>query len=205
MDIDKLIKSVSERIPKAIDIEKRYAVLIPLVENNGQWEVIYELRAKSLKSQPGEVSFPGGRVEEGETFKDTAIRETMEELLIHIDNVKVVGELDYLVSYANFTIHCFIGIISGVNVDNIKPNKDEVDHLFTVPLEFFLNNDPDKYVLDLQTVVNEEFPYALIPNGRDYSFRIGKHHVLFYKYNDYIIWGFTAKMTKHLIDIIKSI
>lgn len=204
MDINKLIKNVSKRNPKPMDVEKKYSVLIPLVVNNGQWEVIYELRAMSLKSQPGEVSFPGGRVEEGETFKDAAIRETMEELLIKADNINVVGELDYLVSYANFTIHCFLGIIRGVNVDNIVPNKDEVDHLFTVPLEFLLNNDPDKYDLDLQTVENDEFPYALIPNGRDYNFRRGKHHVLFYKYKDYIIWGFTAKMTKHLIDIIRS-
>lgn len=205
MNIDKLIKEISDRIPKPMDVQSRYSVLIPLIENNGRWEVIYEVRAKNLKSQPGEISFPGGRVEEGETFKDTAIRETMEELLIEADNINVIGELDYLVSYANFTIHCFLGIISGINVDKIKPNKDEVDHLFTVPLEFFLNNEPDRYVLDLQTVENSEFPYYLIPNGKDYSFKIGKHHVLFYKYNDYIIWGFTAKMTKHLVEIIKSV
>ncbi|WFA07852.1 CoA pyrophosphatase [Tissierella sp. Yu-01] len=205
MNIDKLIKNVSERIPKPMDVEKKYSVLIPLIKNNGRWEVIYELRSKSLKSQPGEISFPGGKVEEDETFKDTAIRETVEELLIKTDNIKVVGELDYIVSYANFTIHCFLGIISGVNVDNIKPNEDEVDHLFTVPLEFFMENEPDKYVLDLQTVGNDEFPYSLIPNGRQYNFKRGKHHVLFYKYEDYIIWGFTAKMTKHLVDIILSL
>ncbi len=180
-------------------------MLIPLIENKGQWEIIFELRSKYLKSQPGEVSFPGGRVEMEESFEETAVRETMEELLIQRDNIKVIGELDYLVSYSNFTIHCFLGIVSGVNVDNISPNGDEVDHLFTVPLEYFLNNEPERYELDLMTVANEEFPYSLLPNGKDYNFRRGKHIVLFYKYKEYLIWGFTARMTKHFIDLAKEI
>lgn len=205
MDINKLISKVSMRIPKPMDAESKYAVLIPLIENNGKWEVIFELRSKDMKSQPGEVSFPGGRVEGDETFEETAIRETLEELLIERDAIEIIGELDYLVSYANFTIHCFLGLISGLNLDNISPNKDEVDHLFTVPLDYFLGNEPEKYVLDLQTIENEEFPYSLIPNGKNYNFKRGKHSVLFYKYKDYIIWGFTAKMTKHLVDIIKGL
>lgn len=205
MDINSLAKKVSMRIPKPMDSERKYSVLIPLIENNGEWEIIYELRSMDLKSQPGEVSFPGGRVEEGETFRQAAHRETLEELLIDKDNIEIIGELDYLVSYANFTIHCFLGLISGTTVDKITPNKDEVDHLFTVPLNYFLENEPDKYTLDLKTVENEEFPYSLIPNGKDYNFKKGQHSVLFYKYDKYIIWGFTAKMTKHLIEIIKDL
>lgn len=128
----------------------------------------------------------------------------MEELNIKRDNISIIGELDYLVSYANITIHCFLGTISGINVDNIVPNHDEVDHIFTVPLDFFLNNEPDIYYLDLKTVLNDEFPYNLIPNGRDYNWRSGKHSVMFYHYKDYVIWGFTARMTKNFIDIIKG-
>ncbi|TJX15640.1 CoA pyrophosphatase [Tissierella creatinini] len=204
MNIDDLSSKIRNRTPKPLDSIGKYSVLIPLIERNGQWEIIYEMRAKSLKSQPGEVSFPGGRVELGESFEETAVRETMEELLIKRENIKVLGELDYLVSYANFTIHCFLGVISGVNVDKISPNEDEVDHLFTVPVEYFLNKEPKKYELDLMTVANEEFPYSLLPNGKDYNFRRGKHIVFFYKYNDYIIWGFTARMTRHLIDLLKE-
>jgi 8-oxo-dGTP pyrophosphatase MutT (NUDIX family) len=205
MNIYKLIDKVKDRVPKPMDAERKYAVLIPLIQVDKQWHIIYELRSKELKSQPGEVSFPGGKTEDDESYEDTAIRETMEELLISRDNIQIIGELDYLVSYANFTIHCFLGVISGLSVDKINPNKSEVDHLFTVPVEFFLENEPEKYVLDLQTVENEEFPYYLIPNGRDYNFKRGKHHVLFYKYNDYIIWGFTAKMTSHLMEIIRDL
>lgn len=205
MDINNLEKKLKTRIPKPMDASKKYSVMIPLINNNGKWEILYEMRSKNLKSQPGEVSFPGGKVEEEEIFRQAALRETLEELLIEEDKIKIIGELDYLVSYANFTIHCFLGIISGVTVDSIVPNEDEVDHIFTVPLSFFLENKPDKYELDLRTVENEEFPYSLIPNGKKYNFRRGVHTVLFYKYKDYTIWGFTAKMTKHLVDIIKDL
>ncbi|MDD4726437.1 MAG: CoA pyrophosphatase [Tissierellia bacterium] len=205
MNIDKILNNISGRIPKPIDHEKKYSILVALIENNGQWEIIYELRAKTLNKQPGEVSFPGGEVETGETFKHAALRETMEELLIEEDNISIIGELDYLVANENMIIHCFLGVIKGVNLNEIKPNKDEVDHLFTVPLEFLLNNEPDRYELDIQTLENEEFPYNLIPNGKKYKFRRGKHQVLFYKYKNYIIWGFTAKMTKNFVDIYKSV
>ena len=138
MDIKDIESKITNRIPKPMDSKGKYAVLIALIENEGIWEVIYELRSKSLRSQPGEVSFPGGRVEEGETFKQAAIRETMEELNLKMDNIKVLGELDYLVSYANFSIHCFVGIISGITFDKIVPSEDEVDIIFTVPLDYFL-------------------------------------------------------------------
>lgn len=205
MDIKDIEIKIANRIPKPLDSKGKYAVLIALIENEGIWEVIYELRSKSLRSQPGEVSFPGGRVEDGETFKQAAVRETMEELNLKSDNIKVIGELDYLVSYANFTIHCFVGIISGITLDKIIPSEDEVDIIFTVPLDYFLDNDPDRYELDLQTVGNDEFPYELIPKGKDYRFRRGKHSVLFYNYKEHIIWGYTAKMTRHLIEIVKDL
>lgn len=205
MNINDLANKIKNREPRPLDAIGKYAVLIPLIKNDkGSWEVIYELRAKSLKSQPGEVSFPGGKVEDNESFKEAAIRETMEELSIERENIEVLGELDYLVSYSNFTIHCFLGLIKGISLDDINPGPDEVDHIFTVPLDYLIDNEPKKYELDLMTVENEEFPYSLLPNGKDYKWRRGKHIVLFYKYMDYIIWGFTARMTKHLIDLIKD-
>lgn len=204
MDIEKIRDMVKNRTPKPIDIKRRYSVLIPIVENNNRLEILFELRSKDLVTQPGEISFPGGEVEDDETFEEAAIRETMEELNIKEENISIIGELDYLVSYANITIHCFLGTISGINVDKIVPSPNEVDHIFTVPLDFFFNNEPDTYYLDLKTVLNDEFPYNLIPKGKDYNWRNGKHSVMFYSYKDYIIWGFTARMTKNLIDIIKE-
>lgn len=142
-------------------------------------------------------------MEEGETYREAAIRETMEELNISRENIELIEQLDYFVSYANITIYSFLGKLSGVDVDKLLPNIAEVDHLFTVPLKFFLENEPDCYYLDVKTDLNDEFPYNLIPNGRDYKFRRGKQTVMFYYFKDYIIWGFTAKMTRKLIEIIK--
>lgn len=204
VDLNDIIGKVNNRIPKPMDLIYKYSVLIPMIKSNDRWELIYELRAKTLKRQPGEISFPGGEVEKNETYREAAIRETTEELNIDENNIDVIGELDYFVSYHNSTIHSFLATIDGVNVDKIEPNKGEVDHIFTVPIDFFMENEPKVYYLDLHTSINRDFPYNLIPGGKNYNWQKGKHSVYFYRYNDYIIWGYTAKMTKHFIDIIKG-
>ena len=90
-------------------------------------------------------------------------------------------------------------------MDNIIPNPDEVDHIFTVPLEYFIKIEPKEYSLDLETKYNAEFPYNLIPNGKDYKFRNIVNRIYFYEYEDYIIWGYTAKMMKNFIDIVRDL
>lgn len=199
-----IIQRVKGRTPIPMDIRYKYAVLVPMIYVDNRWELILEVRSHSLKRQPGEISFPGGEVEKGENFKQAAIRETMEELNIYEENIDVIGELDYLVSYNNSTIHSFLAIIHGINVDNIRPSRDEVDHIFTVPLEFFIDNEPNIYYLDIHIAKSRDFPYNLIPRGEDYNWQQGKHSVYFYRYDDYIIWGFTAKVIKNFMDIIKS-
>jgi len=205
LNIDKLRDKVKNRVAKPMDVKGKYSVLIPLIYNNDRWEIIYELRSKYMKTQPGEVSFPGGRLENKETFKQTAIRETIEELGIREEDIEILGELDFLVSYANFTIHCFLGVIGGVSIEDMNVNPDEVDHIFTVPLDFFLDSEPLLYELALRTEESDSFPYELIPQGKGYNFREGKHQVLFYQYEGYTIWGFTARMTKQFIEIIRDI
>jgi 8-oxo-dGTP pyrophosphatase MutT (NUDIX family) len=204
VDINKLALEVQNRAPKPMDIKGKYSVLIPLISRNGRWEILFELRSNNI-AQPGEVSFPGGRVESGESFKQTAVRETMEELVIERENINLIGELDFLVSYANFTIHCFLGIIMNIEFEDIKPNPEEVAEIFTVPLSFFTENEPHIHELTLRTEDSESFPYHLIPNGRDYNFRVGKHRVVFYEYGKYTIWGYTARMTKQLADIARDL
>ncbi len=205
MDINTIKERLKDRLPRSMEPMAKFAVLIPLIEKDGTWEIIFEMRSKDMDSQPGEVSFPGGRMEDGETYRQTAIRETVEELNIGEENIDIIGELDYLVSYANMEIHCFLGTISGVTVDNMVPNPSEVDHLFTVPVEYFLKVEPKGYYLDLKTMYNDEFPYNLIPNGKDYRFRKSRRKIYFYEYNEYIIWGYTATMAKHLTELLKDL
>lgn len=203
LDIYSIKNIIENRKPKCLDKMSKFAVLVPFIKIGDELNIIFELRAKDLRRQPGEVSFPGGRLEDGETFKEAAIRETMEELNIKEDNIEMIGEFDYLISYSKMEIHSFIANISVADVDNIIPNPGEVDHLFTVPLDFFINNEPNGYYLDLETRYNKDFPYNLIPNGKEYDFRESKRTIYFYEYNDYIIWGYTASIIKHLIDELK--
>lgn len=203
IEIEDIIRKVKNRKPQPIGIKQEYSVVVPLINIKGNWEIIYEVRAKSLKRQPGEISFPGGKVEQGETYQEAAIREAMEELNLKRENINIIGELDYLVSRENTTIHSFLAIIENIDIQDIIPTKDEVDHIFTVPIEFFLNNEPKMYHIELHPVISGDFPYNLIPNGKYYNWRAGKETVYFYIYKDYIIWGYTAKMTKVFVDIIR--
>lgn len=86
LDLGLITEKLRQRVPRPLEKMAKCAVLIPLIENQGQWEVIYELRAMDMKTQPGEVSFPGGGLEPKETFMKAAIRETVEELKIKEDN-----------------------------------------------------------------------------------------------------------------------
>lgn len=205
LHIDEIKDKLEKRTPKVLDLIGEYSVLLPLIQIDNQWNIIFEMRSMNLNTQPGEISFPGGKVENGESFKEAAIRETMEELMIERKNIKIFGELDYLVSPSNISIHCFVGTISGLKVDDIYPNIEEVDHIFTVPLQYFLTTEPKIYSLNLETQFNNEFPYNLIPKGVDYDFRKVVNKVCFYEYNNYIIWGYTAKMIKNFIEILKDL
>lgn len=206
LDIKKIRKKLADRVVQPVDITRYYSVAIPLIYNEETkgWEVIYEIRS-AIVSQPSEISFPGGRVEENESFEQAAVRETCEELLIKEKNIEVLGELDYLVTTGVLMIRCFLVLIKEVSIDKIKPNTDEVEKIFTVPLEYLLQTKPMESVLTMAVEEDPHFPYDLIPNGRKYNFSKGKNIVLFYKFGDYVIWGFTAKMTNTCMKILKKL
>lgn len=206
IDVGQIRNVLSNRKAQPVDIDRHYAVTVPLIfnEDTESWDVIYEFRSEYV-SQPREISFPGGKVEPGETFREAAVRETCEELLIDKSNIEVLGELDYLVTTGVLQIRCFLVWIKNIAFEDIKPNPDEVDHIFRVPLNFLLKEEPIKSVLSMSVDDDAHFPYDLIPNGRKYNFSRGKNIVLFYRYNQYIIWGFTAKMTNSFIKIIKEL
>lgn len=204
IDINNVINKMKDRVPHPLDVNEEYSVVLPLINIEGSWELIYEVRSNELERQPGEISFPGGKVEKGESYKEAAIRETVEELNINEGNINIIGELDYLVSRDNTIIHAFAAIIEKVHIKDIKPSIEEVNHIFTVPIDFFIENEPELYYIDLYPSINDDFPYNLIPNGKNYRWRMGKHSVYFYNYKDYVIWGYTAKITKNFIDIIRK-
>jgi peroxisomal coenzyme A diphosphatase NUDT7 len=201
MNLDIIKDRIKNWHAKPQGIRLYYSVLLPLIKVDGKLNILYEVRADDLNTQPGEISFPGGRVEKGESFKEAAIRETCEELNIEENRLEFLGQLDYMITPYNIIIYSYAAHLKE-GISNIKVNSDEVKRIFTVPLNFFLNNEPDFFQMTIEVQENKEFPYELVPEGRNYKWRKGKYPVYFYHYKDYIIWGFTALVTKNFVDII---
>lgn len=196
----KIFNKFSERKPEMIGRYRKSSVMILLIELEGELNIVFEKRALTLNSQPGDISLPGGAIEEDESPKEAAIRETMEELNIDEEMITYIGTMDYFISAYNSIIYSFIGELK----QKVKyPNRDEVDHIFYVPLKYFMENEPEEYRMELVPEFKYDFPFDLIHGGKNYKFKKRTQIQYFYKYKDYVIWGFTALIIKRFIEIIK--
>lgn len=178
--------------------QRHYSVLLPLIDVDGQTHVLYEVRSHKI-SQPGETSFPGGRVEENEDFATAAVRETTEELNINAEAIEVIGAIDYVVNDWAI-IYCYVGRLN-VKLEDIQPNE-EVERIFTIPLDFLLKNEPKYYTIRAKSMFDDEFPFHLIPNGPNYQFRHQVHKTPFYNLPSENLWGYTANLTHRFSRIL---
>lgn len=177
------------------------AVLIPLVVKDNDVEILFEVRSKRLAWQPGEICFPGGRIDAADrTPVDAAVRETIEELGVTSDRIKVIGTLNELVSPIGVMLYPAVGLLEP---SSFKLNKDEVADIFTVPLEWLINTQPDEAVMEMGTKPLKDFPYHLVPYYSEEWRSRGTYQVLFYKYENYVIWGLTAHILNTFIKLIK--
>ena len=180
-----------------------YAILVPLVQWEGQRCLLFETRADTLVGhQPGEVCFPGGRREHGETPRETALRETWEELGIPREKIRILGRLDFIAHRANFILYPVLALVEEEAVDGLHLNPDEVAEVFQVPLEHLRNEPPLEYHYDLIPRPDENFPYELIGIPRDYRWQIGGEDVPIYPWKGHIIWGLTGRITRHLTALL---
>jgi len=201
---DLIKKRIKNSRIKPMGVKGKYAIFVPIIEVDDKLHLLYEIRAEEMGTQPGEVSFPGGRIEPGETAREAAVRETEEELGINGSNIELFGQLDYLIPPFNIALYPYVGHLKISGLDDLDINKAEVKEIFTVPINYFLENEPETHVISCRHEVNENFPYHLIRNGKDYDWRDFEYPVNFYKYNDYIIWGMTARFTTNFINKIKN-
>ncbi|MBG0916851.1 CoA pyrophosphatase [Exiguobacterium sp. SRB7LM] len=183
------------------DYEQTAAVLIPLVQIDQDWHVVFEVRAHTMRQQPGEISFPGGRLEKGETPVEAAIRESCEELEVSADKVEVVGKLRPLATPHRQLIYPFVGILS--EVPSVE-GTDEVDHLFTVPISTLLMIDPFHGEMEWTMSPDQNIPLDRLANAKAYEKRVIKMREPFYEHEDYIIWGLTGKFLTQFIKRIKE-
>ncbi|MGA9287303.1 MAG: CoA pyrophosphatase [Anaerobacillus sp.] len=181
----------------------KFAVFLPLVEQNGELHVLFEVRAHTLRRQPGEVCFPGGKVDLNDiTPMDAAIRETCEELGVTRKDVTIMGELDFLVTSYQSIVYPFVGNIKSES--ELSSNPGEVEELFTVPLTHFINTPPERHDIRMHVKPDESFPFHLIPNGEEYNWSSSVMPEFFYYYKDYVIWGMTARILYHFIHLIQD-
>ncbi|SKC39213.1 NUDIX hydrolase [Maledivibacter halophilus] len=204
MKLDNIYMKLNSRISNPEGIYNSYAVLIPLIYVDGKIHLLFEVRSENLKTQPGEICFPGGKIEKNETPLQSAVRETCEELNIKKSCIKIFGKTDYIVTPFNVILYPFVGFIDIIDPQNINFNLNEVGSIFTVPLDFFLDTKPEKHVVKSKLEIPENFPFHKIQNGKVYNFRTGEYPIYFYEYNNYIIWGMTARIVHNLIYILNG-
>lgn len=147
-------------------------------------KLLFTVRPNGMTNHAGQVAFPGGRRETGEELRDTALRETEEEVYIQRDTIQIIGELTSLyIPPSNFLVHPFVGTV--FDFPESASTSDEVESLFGVSVEELKR--PDN-----RTTVERSV------RGRTES--VPCYHV-----NDTVVWGATAMMLSEIVAILNRL
>lgn len=193
------------------------AVMVLLVYLEGEYHFVFQKRNANIR-QGGEISFPGGvrNPETDPTYEDTAVRETVEEMGIHPDKLKIVGRLDTFISPMGATIDAVVGVAEIESLEEIKLNKSEVDYFFTIPVSFFIKNKPEQYQVGVtfstkgrDQTTGEEIELLPVkklglPDHYAQPWRGQRFKVYVYHTDKEIIWGLTARFVRDFVKKIDS-
>ncbi len=185
--IAEIKKSLNARAPRRIletPSHFRHAgVLIPLFAEEGTHRVLFTLRTNTVEHHKGQISFPGGAVDDtDETEMATALREAEEEIGLSKHHVEILGQIDDVHTVASdFVVHPFVGLISGPY--EFIVNKREVQRLIMVPWETITSQH-----LENRSYTSEHQSKVFVTPA--------------YEYHGDVIWGATANMLKNLLDIL---
>jgi len=175
------VRQFSERysgIPARPDAQVA-AVLVGLVDGPRGSEVILTRRSMTMRSHMGEISFPGGRLDAGESPVDAALREASEEINLHPSSVEIVGELPPMSLLT--TPNHIVPIVGKVASAPTDVRNQEVERVFTVPLIELVREDT--YGEELWGSPPRQF------------------QIFFFYLDDETIWGTTARALHRLINI----
>jgi len=204
----KEFKKLIKNLPKTPQIMSRFryfncAVLIPLIKIKDKFYILFQKRAAHIR-QGGDVCFPGGGFEKHDkSFKQTALRETYEELGIKKENIKVLGQLDSYLDFRGTLVEPFVAKINKKAIKNMNIDKNEVEKTILIPVEFFKKNPPAQYTLkyeihpySIDEKGNKEIYFPAkelgLPETYQKPWGYKKHKVWVYKYENDVIWGLTA-------------
>ncbi|WP_254432685.1 CoA pyrophosphatase [Magnetospirillum sp. SS-4] len=185
MALEAMIDGGAIRPGEAVDDEAELtaaAVLVPLVERPGGLSVMLTKRTAHLAHHPGQISFPGGRLEEVDNgdLIACALRETAEEVGLDPALIRVLGRLDDYVTGTGFIVTPVVGLIRPPF--QLSPDSFEVAEVFEVPLDFVL--DQANHSLERREVRGRQRPFWALT------------------WNDRLIWGATAGILVNLSDVL---
>lgn len=195
--IDNLRSKLNERTVGAVGKHKYFSVAIPVICDGDELSLLFEVRASHMKTQPGDVCFPGGHIEEGETPLESALREMEEEIGIPGSSVEVLGQFDTLYGFSGYSLFTYIVKVDKSALDNLKLSENEVGEVFTAPLKFFKETPPKDYSIDVVSVT-KDFPYEETGIPSNYNWRKGKNVIPVYHYDGHVIWGMTGRIVEWL-------
>ena len=156
------------------------AVLIPLVRYDEEWHLLFTRRTDTVESHKGQVSFPGGGCDEGETTAEqTALREADEEIGLNPNDVRVLGRLSNLITITYFRVTPVIGVVKWPTV--FKVGEHEVARIFTIPL-LWLANPSNRWQFEMP--------------GRVRSL------IAYHPYDGELLWGATARLTVDFLNVL---
>jgi 8-oxo-dGTP pyrophosphatase MutT (NUDIX family) len=142
--------------------------------------LLFTRRTERVESHKGQVSFPGGGCDEGETTpEDTALREVEEELGIEAPQVRILGRLTNMITISSFRVTPVVGVIQWPTV--LRVGQDEVERVFTIPLNWLA--DP-----------RNRWEFTMPGRKR---FLIAYH-----PYDGELLWGATARMTVDFLKVL---
>ncbi|OUR69390.1 coenzyme A pyrophosphatase [Arcobacter sp. 31_11_sub10_T18] len=211
-----LIEKLKENFPKEPGILGRdkyfnSAILIPLIFRHGEYYLLFQKRAAHIR-QGGDICFPGGGFEDeyDETFLDTALRETHEEIGIKPQDVNVIGQLDTMVAPIGAVIEIYVGVIEEEVLERDLNLNEEVEKVVLVPMSQLKEHPAKEYTLrqvvqpsyiDSEGKEQIIFPAKKLGLSERYQKPWGhkNHKVWVYKVSNEVIWGVTAVIINDLL------
>lgn len=172
-----------------------YAVLIPFVKTESGDALLMEVRSEKVR-QPGEVCFPGGRSECGETVIETAVRETCEELGLRPEDIDEISELESLIMGDGREIHPVMARLNIDDIGSLHLSENEVSEVFLLPIEWLRNNPALHY--DLANTSDEDLPDKLLGYLSHYGSYRDHGETDWFEYEDHGIWGLTARIIRKI-------